>query len=153
MAAACCLALAGCGGGSPAATSTPTPLPTFSPPDTAVEYQLDGTATQADITIARPTGTSQQQKIDVPMRTEDGELGLRFDGFQSGSFLFISAQNSNDDGGTLICRIKVGAELISETKPGDPRTSGPGFGVEVHPEAFGLARHDNADSYRSGGRR
>jgi hypothetical protein len=60
---------------------------------------LTGTTSSADITIEIPTGTSQQQGIDVPLYSKDGYTGLRMTGFSPGAFLYISAQNNKEYGG------------------------------------------------------
>lgn len=108
---AAALILEGCAGtAAPSAAASPdlwtsTPL--------VVVYELDGSATSADITYETPTGSSQQQGVDVPMKTEDGEKGIQITGFSPGAFLYISAQNANDYG-DLTCRIRVGGAVVSE---------------------------------------
>ncbi len=77
-----------------------------------VVYELDGTASSADITIQTDSGgTSQQQGVDVPLRNKAGGEGLRFT-FDGGEFVYISAQNNGS--GTLTCRIKADGVVISE---------------------------------------
>jgi hypothetical protein len=56
-------------------------------------YYLTGSAKSADITIETPTGTSQQEGVDVPMTSKTGNAGLRFTCFGTGDFVYISAQN------------------------------------------------------------
>jgi hypothetical protein len=106
------LLLGGCAGGVgavPSASPTASPTP-IKPP--MVIYELDGTATDANITIETPTGMSQQS-VDVPLRNKSGSKGLRFTDFNYGAFLYISAQNDGEYG-DLTCRIRVDGEVVSE---------------------------------------
>lgn len=91
---------------NPTAAYTPRPLPT-------VVYELDGTAAAADITIETPTGTTQQQGVDVPLTTKGGGKGLTIRGFSPGAFVYLSAQNTGGYG-SLTCRIKVDGDVVSE---------------------------------------
>lgn len=89
------------------------PEGTLAPPEPLeVRYDVSGTATSADITIETPTGTSQQNGVDVPLvRKSDGERGLIFTGFAPGDFVYISAQNQGF--GDITCSIHVNDVLIS----------------------------------------
>lgn len=115
---ACLLVLVGCAGtssrGLPAKTPTPHATPTPPPPH-KVRYLLTGSAESADITIQTPTGTSQQQGVDLPLHTDDGNRGLIFYGFGYGDFVYISAQNTGDYG-SLTCQIEVDGTVISQNQ-------------------------------------
>lgn len=79
-----------------------------------VTYYVEGSTSQASITMQTPTGSSQQSDVDVPLtRKSDGREGISFV-FRSGDFVYISAQNSESTG-TVRCRI-VGkdGEVVSE---------------------------------------
>ncbi len=78
-----------------------------------VRYEVGGTTTQASITMETPTGTSQQSKIDVPLRTKAGATFIQY-AFSRGDFVYLSAQNSKGFG-TVTCRITTEAgEVIAE---------------------------------------
>jgi hypothetical protein len=108
----------GCSGGPPAPNVTTTPRALVE-----VVYLLEGkgiklydstSRVKADITIATPTGTAQEQDVDVPLMNESGTRGLHFTDFAPGDFVYISAQNSSELGGTLTCAIEVDGVRISE---------------------------------------
>lgn len=83
-----------------------------------VIYKLSGTARTADITIETPSGSSQQNGVDVPLISKStGTPGLEFT-FSSGSFVYLSAQN--DDAGDLTCSIETpeGAIISQNTSSG-----------------------------------
>lgn len=83
------------------------------PPPTVVTYDVTGSATSADITYATPSGTSQQQGVDVPLKMKgSGKRGLTFDTFGRAAFLYISAQNK-DEYGDVTCTIKVDGEVVA----------------------------------------
>lgn len=93
------------------------------PSTVKVVYEVDGTATGADITVETGTGTSQQS-VKVPLTSKSGTTGLTFQ-MERGSFVYISAQNkgrmraganatSSDFYGSVTCRIKVNGKVISE---------------------------------------
>lgn len=65
----------------------------------------------ASITIGTPGGASQAD-IDLPLKTKDGERGLRTE-FTSGDHLYVSAQKG-DYYGSITCQIWADGELISE---------------------------------------
>jgi hypothetical protein len=74
-------------------------------------YELEGTATSANVTMATPTGISQFA-ADVPMHSKSGAVGLRQQ-VQSGQVLSLAAQQ--DMGGTTItCRITVDGVVVAE---------------------------------------
>lgn len=77
-----------------------------------VLYEVDGSATTADLTLELPSGTSQQNGVGVPVTTESGKHGLTAK-FPRGSFVYLSAQNGGDTG-TITCRITVDGIVISE---------------------------------------
>ena len=83
---------------------------------TTVHYSVGGSTDQASVTMQTPTGTKQQSDIDVPLRSKGtGAPYLEFE-FQSGDFVYISAQNSNGYG-TVSCRIETDdGRLISENE-------------------------------------
>jgi hypothetical protein len=66
------LVLAGCAAGTSTRNQAPSPTPSVSwtPAELIVNYQLRGAASSADITYKTPTGTEQQQGVDVPMTRE-----------------------------------------------------------------------------------
>lgn len=77
-----------------------------------VLYEVEGSTDYADVTMETPTGTSQISP-DVPMVQEsDGRRGLEME-FQSGAYVYLSAQN-NRAHGTVTCRITVDGEVVAE---------------------------------------
>lgn len=88
------------------------------PKSVTVIYKVDGTARTADITYATPSGTSQQQGVDVPLRKKsDSSEGIEVSMFR-GDHLYISAQNNGS--GTITCHILVdGREVASNTSSGE----------------------------------
>ena len=108
------------------AASAPEPVETTAPSPVEVRYEVDfeaahkGLVTKtptADITVSTPTGTVQKT-VDLPMKTRDGQTGVRGDA-PAGSPLYISAQK-NDAYGSITCRIYSSGELVSEnTSSGD----------------------------------
>jgi len=111
------LALAACGGNDDGSTrlSDAELRDLLGPTD--VTYEVDGSASSANVTYETPTGTSQGS-VDLPMRNKLGQVGLHFK-FEPGAFLYISAQNDGEYG-DVTCRIKVDGEVVSEnTATGD----------------------------------
>ena len=104
------MTLAGCASGN---ASNLVPVDQWTPPPpTVVTYDLTGSAESADITYATPSGTAQQQGVDVPLTMEDtGERGLSFDTFGGTAFLYISAQNTGS--GYLTCTIAVDGTVVA----------------------------------------
>ena len=79
------------------AAPRPVTLPT-------IRYELDGDGVdQADITYTTPSGTSQQQDIDVPMRSKSGGPGIEIR-MATGAFVYFSAQIKSGSG-SITCRI------------------------------------------------
>lgn len=115
------LLLTGCVASTPEPAATPS-----APAPVEVRYEVDFEAAHkgltsktpsADITVSTPTGTVQKT-VDLPMKTKDGQIGVRGDA-PAGSPLYISAQK-NDAYGSITCRIYSSGELISEnTSSGD----------------------------------
>jgi hypothetical protein len=101
--------LAGCAAGTSTRYLTPTPTPssTYTPAELVVIYELESDdVTSADITYQTPTGSSQQEGVDVPLTMEkSGEQGMELTGFSPGDFVYLSAQISSEYGGSLTCRI------------------------------------------------
>lgn len=91
------------------------------PIDTSVEvtYEVDGSSSSADLTISTPGGgTSQRGDSAVPLTNKSGTAGLIFT-FDSGEFVYISAQRGDDNSGDITCHIKVGGiEIATETSSG-----------------------------------
>jgi hypothetical protein len=102
------LFLGGCSTASPSAQAPPAPAAL-----TKIRYSVSGTTNQASVTFQTPTGTSQQNDIDIPLRTKDGYYYLEF-AFTGGAFVYLSAQNSNDRG-SLTCHIETAnGQVLSE---------------------------------------
>lgn len=82
-----------------------TPTPSYGTPRTVrMLYELEGDGViTADITMKTPTGTTQQQDIDVPMMRKSGLPGLLIT-YDRGDFVYISAQIKSGSG-SLTCRI------------------------------------------------
>lgn len=93
---------------SPIQEATEEPFPTSS--TVLVIYEVEGTATSADITYVTPSGMAQQVGVDVPLTMKDGTVGIRFV-MPRGEFVSISAQNRG--GGTITCRIFADATQIA----------------------------------------
>ena len=78
-----------------------------------VTYLVDGVADSIDITIATPTGMSQQNGLAVPLVGKStGRRGLSFR-FRPGTPLYLSVQNMGRGGG-ITCRIEVDGRPVSE---------------------------------------
>jgi hypothetical protein len=59
-----------------------------------VTYHVTGSANAVDVTMETPSGTSQQQGLEVPLTTNlTGERGITIS-FRPGAFVYISAQNT-----------------------------------------------------------
>lgn len=75
-----------------------------------VKYEIPGTATSVSITLQNAQGGTEQGDYKVPFS--------QIFTFQSGEYVYISAQN-NDDHGTVTCKIYVdGVEVKSSTSTG-----------------------------------
>ncbi len=97
------VALAGCAHTPTAAEEATSDAQIREALSTTVRYEVGGTASQADITIQTPTGSSQQSGVDVPLKSKAGTDYLQFT-FQSGDFVYLSAQNTSGVG-TVTCTI------------------------------------------------
>ena len=62
------------------------------------------------MTAETPSGTTQQSP-DLPLRTKNGDTGLRYE-FDRGAFVYLSAQTNEI--GSITCRITVDDKVISE---------------------------------------
>lgn len=71
----------------------------------SVVYEVESSNPLADVTMQTPTGI-QQIAAAVPMREEMT--------FQTGAFVYISAQKQGDGFGAITCRIIVDGAVISE---------------------------------------
>lgn len=101
------LLVAGCTGGS--ASSQPPP-----PAKHTVSFFAEGTETKwAAVTMRTESGGTTQFKPDLPMTTKAGEVGLTFDTYPSGSFLYFSMQNQ-EGYGSVTCRITVDGVKVDE---------------------------------------
>ena len=108
--AAAGLALSGCGSSSTASAKYNEPIKRTS----EVLYEVEGTAVNADVTFETPTGTSQTSP-DLPMKVKGSSVpGVTFT-FESGDFVYISAQGKKG-AGYVICRITVDGKVISENR-------------------------------------
>jgi hypothetical protein len=108
--------LAGCGGSSGSSSTEPTSTPaSYTPPSpTKIVYEVEGVATDATVTMATPTGQTQE---DIPDLAIDVNKHQRWtfnaDEFSGLGFLYISIQGG-DEYTSVTCRIKVGGEVVSE---------------------------------------
>jgi cytoskeletal protein RodZ len=77
-----------------------------------VLYEVEGTATSADITYETPSGTAQASNKRVPLgNKESGKPGIALT-MERDDFVYISAQNQGSSG-TVTCKITVDGVLIS----------------------------------------
>ncbi|WP_426303153.1 hypothetical protein [Arthrobacter sp. R-11] len=77
-----------------------------------VLYEVEGTATGADVTLGSATGTVQGTGKAVPLTNKTtGKRGLTFM-MPRGHFVYLSAQNTGGSG-TITCRITVDGEIVS----------------------------------------
>ena len=118
-----CLTLAGLSACSSAGSSA-APVSVAEAATVSVLYEVDGSASAADITLETGSGTSQQS-VKVPLTSKSsGKKGLTFN-MERGAFVYISAQNtgqmrpgasinSPDFYGRVTCRITVDGKVISE---------------------------------------
>lgn len=94
------------------------------PRSLTVEYDVTGSATSADVSMATPTGI-QQESPDVPLMFCDDSggdcvrRGYQFK-FAVGSSLVVSAQKNGTGRGTITCTIRVNGETISENTSTSP---------------------------------
>jgi hypothetical protein len=84
-----------------------------------VTYHVTGSADGVDITFETPDGTAQGAGKAVPLGAPGEEPGMRISGFLPGDFVYISAQNTGEDG-TVTCRIvgSDGATISENTSDG-----------------------------------
>jgi hypothetical protein len=81
-----------------------------------VVYELTttGAPTSADITYSTPSGTGQQQGVDVPLTSKNsGSPGITLTDVASGQFLYLSGQLKDGDQ-DLTCRITVDGKVVAE---------------------------------------
>lgn len=106
-------ALAGCGSGK---SGAPVVVP---PQKHTVKFFAEGTETKwADVTMRTESGGTTQFTPDLPMTTKAGEVGLTYDTYPSGAFLYFSMQNK-EGYGSVTCRITVdGVKLDEATSSG-----------------------------------
>ncbi|MDQ0675134.1 hypothetical protein QFZ36_002695 [Pseudarthrobacter siccitolerans] len=77
-----------------------------------VLYEVEGTATGANLTMEAPTGTVQGSGKAVPLANgTTGKRGITYT-MPRGHFLYLSAQNTNSKG-TITCRITVDGTVVS----------------------------------------
>jgi hypothetical protein len=98
-------------GKSKAASSTDTDTTAYSS-TVEVLYEVEGSATGADITMEAPTGTVQGTGKAVPLASKTtGKPGLSYT-MPRGHFVYISAQNKGSSG-SITCRISVDGVVVS----------------------------------------
>jgi hypothetical protein len=84
------------------------------PTPVEITYDVRGSASDADVTVETPTGVSQQQGADIPLRNQTGSHGLIFT-FDPSAFVYVSAQNA-DSYGDVVCTIERDGEVISRNQ-------------------------------------
>ena len=111
------LTLGGCGSSSSAITTKTSSEKKLTH---TVLYEVVGGQKSASVTIETPTGTSQKD-ISIPLKkTNTTTTGITYT-FDSGSFVYISAQG-NGGSNNIICRISVDGKVIS-------RNEATGYGI------------------------
>lgn len=109
------LTLAACGGKTPVAQTPPAVTPVVT--NHTVVYEAEApdsdTPRTANYTLQSDDGGSRQGDIDLPLKNQNGTLGLRFPGFHTGDFIYLSVQNG-DEYGSVTCRITVDGTVVSE---------------------------------------
>lgn len=79
-----------------------------------VQFFAEGTETKwAAVTMRTESGGTTQFTPDLPMTTKAGVVGLSFDTYPSGSFLYFSMQNK-EGYGSVTCRITVDGVKVDE---------------------------------------
>jgi hypothetical protein len=93
-----------------AATGTTSAAPTAKPSSTTrtVTYKIGGTATQALITYATPSGQEQQNGARVPWHKTFK--------VKKGSFAVLVVSAQNKGGGTITCEIDVDGKQVKAAK-------------------------------------
>ncbi|HWD83309.1 MAG TPA: hypothetical protein VG497_30625 [Kribbella sp.] len=100
--------------GDKPAAAPPAAAVSYTPVTHTVTYVVEGeSTTAATYTIQTDDGGTQQGEADLPLRNKAGGYGLTFDGFASGAFVYLSAQNDNGYG-SVTCKILVDGDTISE---------------------------------------
>ncbi|MDQ0865712.1 hypothetical protein [Arthrobacter globiformis] len=107
--AAVMLVLAGCGGSSAERSSSNSKSVNLT---SEVLYEVEGTQESASVTYETPTGTSQAD-LDIPMKRKSSSAPGLLLTFNTGEFVYISAQG-RDSSGSVRCRITVDGTVISE---------------------------------------
>lgn len=75
-----------------------------------VVYDVSGSVTSADLTYTGAGGSTEQQNgVDVPLVTTNGDRGLRVT-MAPGDFVYLSAQNRGP--GSITCTIRAGATTV-----------------------------------------
>lgn len=117
------LLLAGCGG-TPTASTPPRVTPIITTHTVVYEAEApDSTGPRtANYTLRSNDGGTRQGEIDLPLKNQNGTLGLTFTGFGTGAFVYLSVQNG-DEYGSVSCRITVDGSVVSEN------TSSGGFTI------------------------
>jgi hypothetical protein len=79
----------------------------------AIVYDVLGSAPGANLTYRTLTGTEQQSNLAVPLANNAGHRSpIRLGPVPSGTFLYISAQNSGAYG-SVTCVIREGKRVLS----------------------------------------
>ncbi len=78
-----------------------------------VVYFVEGTTTEASLTMERTDGT-EQITVRLPLESRDGTPGVA-QCSRAGDFLYISAQNQKA-AGSVVCRIEADGNVISENR-------------------------------------
>jgi hypothetical protein len=71
-----------------------------------VRYELIGSAQEVSVTLNNAQGNTEQRDVALPYTVEYEDVAFM-------TFLYISAQISDTDGGDLKCRIIVNGEEVS----------------------------------------
>lgn len=101
--------LTACSGGVASSREAPTP-----PVKHTVQFFAEGTETKwAAVTMRTESGGTTQFTPDLPMTTKAGVVGLTYDTYPSGAFLYFSMQNK-EGYGSVTCRITVDGEKVDE---------------------------------------
>lgn len=97
-----------------ACSGGPSPSAAPSPVKHTVSFFAEGTETKwAAVTMRTESGGTTQFTPDLPMTTKAGVVGLSFDTYPSGSFLYFSMQNK-EGYGSVTCRITVDGVKVDE---------------------------------------
>lgn len=77
-----------------------------------VTYDVTGSASGANLTYSTSSGTEQQSNLVVPLMSGGRRSPIRIGPVPSGTFLYLSAQNTGVSG-SVTCSIRVGSDLIA----------------------------------------